>query len=563
MSFYPKYKKRNCCSLDGIWDFHFIEGDKNPDKLKIESIKYDDRMPVPGVFDATPKYAGKRGTGIYKNVIETNSNSKSLLKIEGLGLWAKIYVDNEAISTIRIPYSGITVDIPENKKTRRELVIVINNMYDDELTPMFHQYYDFYGYGGIYRSIELQQISECFIDSVVIQTIDIEKGVVKLLITLAGEVPKKQNFLIAFDNADAKEFSLDIDNNIAEIEFSVPEFEIWSPKNPNLHTVTVATEDDDITERFGIRIVSTENGQITINGTPTKLLGFCRHEAHPEFGPVQPLQLMIEDLQHMKKMGCNFIRGVHYPIDQRFLDLCDELGFLIWEETLGWQNTSEQYQNKDFYQLQMLQIKQMIKNSANHPSIILWGFFNEGNSEDITTDIYEASCRLIREKDPTRLVTYASNHPYSDLYWKYVDVVSVNIYPAWYAWDKEKVRPLNEIGETIDKVKEYVKKVGFSDKPFILSEIGAGAIYGWHDQLNSHWTEEYQADYLEEVCNITVNGDSVSGLAIWHFADCRTYNSCKALFRPRAFNNKGIMDEYRRPKSAYKVVSKIFQSYNK
>lgn len=561
MSFYPKHKKRECCNLDGVWDFFFIEGDKNPDKLKPESIKYDEIMPVPGVFDATPKYAGKRGTGIYRTFIETDSLTNSVLKIEGLGLWAKIYVENEGISTIRIPYSGVTVDIPKSKKTKRELVIVINNMYDNELTPMFHQYYDFYGYGGIYRTIELQQLPECNIERVVVQTIDIEKGIVRLGITLAGETPEKQKFNIAFDDADAQEFSLNINDNEASIELPVPNFELWSPKNPNLHTVTVTTDNDDITERFGIRIVSTDNGQITINGNPIKLLGFCRHEAHPEFGPVQPQQLIIEDLHHMKKMGCNFIRGVHYPMDQRFLDLCDKLGFLVWEETLGWQNTSEQYQNEDFYQLQMLQIKQMIKNSANHPSIILWGFLNEGNSEDVTTDMYEASCKLIRENDPTRLVTYASNHPYSDLYWKYVDVISVNIYPGWYAWDKEKVRPLNEIKETIDKVKTFIEEEGFSDKPFILSEIGAGAIYGWHDPLNSHWSEEYQADYLSEVCNATVEDDRISGLAIWHFADCRTYNSCKALFRPRAFNNKGIMDEYRRPKLAYREVKNIFNNY--
>jgi beta-glucuronidase len=321
---------------------------------------------------------------------------------------------------------------------------------------------------------------------------------------------------------------------------------------------TVAIDDDDITERFGIRKVTVKDGHVAVNGEIVKLLGFCRHESHPEFGPVQPTQLLIEDLQHLKNLGANFIRGVHYPMDQRFLDLCDQFGFLVWEETLGWQNTSEQYQNNDFYQLQLEQARLMVRNSLNHASILMWGFLNESNSEDTTTNMYKALCGLIRKEDPTRLVTYASNHPYSDLYWKYVDVISVNIYPAWYAWDKEKVRPLNEIRETIDKVKSYIEEVGFTNKPLILSEIGAGAIYGWRDPLKSHWSEEYQADYLSEVCDAVVEDERISGLALWHLADCRTYNSCRALFRPRAFNNKGIMDEYRRPKMAYGEVSRIF-----
>ncbi|MHC4874685.1 MAG: glycoside hydrolase family 2 protein, partial [Planctomycetota bacterium] len=443
----------------------------------------------------------------------------------------------------------------------RELVFAVNNTLSEKLSPLFYQYYDFYGYGGIYRSVELHQLAECSIERVRVKTVDAEKGMVKLEITFTGEVPAEQKLSIAFDKAGSTEYSLSVKNNQVELELAVPDFKLWSPEKPDLHTVTVSIGGDDITERFGIRTVGVEKGQVTVNGKAVKLLGFCRHEAHPEFGPVQSDQLMVDDLQHLKKLGANFIRGVHYPMDQRFLDLCDQMGFLIWEESMGWNNNSEQFQNKDFYQLQLQQTRQMIRNSSNHPSIILWGFLNEGNSEDTTTDMYKDLSELIREEDPTRLVTYASNHPVSDLYWKYVDVISVNIYPGWYAADKEKVRPLEDIASRIEEIKAHIDKEGFSDKPFILSEIGAGAIYGWRDQLAAHWSEQYQADYLTEVCNLTVKDKRISGLAIWHFADCRTYSSGYALFRPRAFNNKGILDEYRRPKMAYREVENIFKQY--
>jgi beta-glucuronidase len=562
MSFYPKHKTRNCKKLDGIWNFCFLPEDKNPEKLNLNLLKYDDYMAVPGAFDATPRYAGKRGTGIYQTCIETAPDTRALLKIEGLGFWARIFIDNIAVDTVRLPYSGVTIELPESKKTKRVLTIAVNNCFNEKLSPLFHQYYDFYGYGGIYRSIELQQLPECSIERIRVQTVDINTGLVKLVIKFTGKVAAVQELSIAFDEGIPETYLLEMKNMQAIIELNVPNFKIWSPETPNLHTVTVSIEDDDITERFGIRTVIAEKGNIVVNGERVKLLGFCRHEAHPELGPVQPLPLMISDLQHLKTMGMNFIRGVHYPMDQRFLDLCDQLGFLVWEESLGWNNNSEQYQNEDFYQLQLLQTEKMINNSMNHPSIILWGFLNEGNSEDTTTEMYKDLCRLVRKEDSTRLVTYASNHPFSDLYWKYVDVISVNSYPGWYVHDNEKYRPLDEISMMIEKIEKHLVDQGFTDKPFILSEIGAGAIYGWRDQLAVHWSEEYQADYLSEVCNKVINDDHISGLAIWHFADCRTYSSGRALFRPRAFNNKGIMDEYRRPKLAYHEVSKILNNMN-
>ena len=558
MSFYPKRKLRESRSLNGIWGFHFIDQDDSPETLQLESLAFDDVQCVPGAFDATPRYAGKRGTGVYRTYIETTPGARASLQIEGLGLWARVFVDNDPVETIRLPYSGVEVELPVSEKTRRELTIVVNNVYNEKRTPLFHQYYDFYGYGGIYRSVNLRELPECAIDRVRVRTIDHETGKVKLTITLSGTTPEALEFTVAFDEGERESYTLPVLGNCVELEAVVPDFQQWSPENPHLHTVTVTIDEDDITERFGIRVVRAEDGQITINGKAVKLLGFCRHESHPEFGPALPDQLLIEDLHYLKELGANFIRGVHYPMDQRFLNLCDHCGFLVWEESLGWQNNSEQFQNEDFYQLQLHQTRQMVRNSYNHPSILMWGFLNESNSEDTTTDMYKDLCELIRKEDPSRLVTYASNHPYSDLYWKYVDVISVNIYPGWYAWDKEEVRPLHEIKETIEKVRQFVEKEGFSDKPFIISEIGAGAIYGFRDQLKSHWSEEYQSDYLSEICNAAIEDERISGLALWHFVDCRTYNSARALFRPRAFNNKGIMDEYRRPKLAFHKVCSIF-----
>ena len=97
----------------------------------------------------------------------------------------------------------------------------------------------------------------------------------------------------------------------------------------------------------------------------------------------------------------------------------------------------------------------------------------------------------------------------------------------------------------------------------IMSEVGAGAIYGFHDRFRTFWTEEYQADLLEEILKYFFSRDRIAGISLWQFIDCRTYASAYALSRPRSFNNKGIFDEYRRAKLAAEVVTRFFHEHKK
>ncbi|MHC4874786.1 MAG: hypothetical protein ACYTFY_23310, partial [Planctomycetota bacterium] len=140
MNFYPKHKIRNCSKLDGVWDFCFLPEDQDPESLDLNNIIFNDLMPVPGVFDASPQYAGRRGTGVYRTVISTAPNTRAQLKLEGLGLWARVFIDNEEVETVRLPYSGVTVELPLSDKTERELVFAVNNTLSEKLSPLFYQY---------------------------------------------------------------------------------------------------------------------------------------------------------------------------------------------------------------------------------------------------------------------------------------------------------------------------------------------------------------------------------------------------------------------------------------
>lgn len=557
---YPRYKTSPAHVLDGLWEAAWLGTEVDPESVRPGEIRWDDLMTVPGVFDSCPDHVRKRGCFALRCFVDTvNASMRGRIRFGGLGLWGRVFVDGECLGTCQTPYAPWSVAVPPGASSRRELVILIDNRFDPDRVPLFDPFFDFYGYGGIYRSVAWHELPSLALDRVTVTPLDLE-GNVRIDIRFDGDAPATLDTTLAFDDGAAVDFrGLEVREGLATLETRVPSPRLWELAAPALHTLRVEIDGDSITERFGLRTVAAKDGKILLNGKPVKLLGYNRHEAHPQFGPALPPQQLLHDLQHLRRLGCNFVRGSHYPQDQRFLDLCDELGFLVFEEALGWGTPIAHLADPRFNELQEIQTRAMVRTSANHPSVILWGFLNECESDKPESDAAVARlAAAIRAEDDSRLVTFATNRPFVERNYDKVDVVSVNQYPGWYPEDRDKERPLNEIEPLIDRVLAHLKEEGQEAKPFIISEMGAGAIYGWRDELEAHWSEQYQAAYLGVLARRVVEDERIAGVAIWQFCDGRTYADGHALGRPRAFNNKGTFDEYRRPKMAAATVRQIF-----
>lgn len=561
MSQFPKFSQRPTTILDGVWDFAYLGPDIDLTRSYRELVpdRYLERAPVPGCFDTLPQYAGCRGTACYRTRISVTPGAKGLLRFAGTGLWIRVYVDAQKVFEGSYPYCPLDVEVPPAETDARDLVILVDNRFDPDRVPLFEPFFDFYAYGGIYRSIELQEVPSTYIQRLEVTPMDVELGLVRLALVLTNTDDRPLKTAVSFDGGPEAQIVFDHGDGRHTVELRVPEPRLWSTRDPQLHRVKVRIDGDCIEERFGLRVVEAAHGEIRLNGEPVKLLGVCRHESHPQFGPALPLGQLVQDLALVRGLGCNFVRGVHYPQDQRFLELCDEMGILVFEESLGWgQRDQEFYERDSFRQEQLTQTKLMIERSYNHPSVILWGFMNEcASKEEYARDVYTQLVSLVRELDGSRLVTYASMFPFDDLYFEQVDVISVNQYPAWYSG--ESSRPLEAIPERLNAITEHLAKTGLSDKPVIVSEIGAGAIYGWRDPHHGRWSEEYQKDYLTLVCQEIVERPEYAGIALWQYCDARTFDNTKTLTRPRGFNNKGLFDEYRRPKLAVESVKRIFR----
>jgi beta-glucuronidase len=287
-----------------------------------------------------------------------------------------------------------------------------------------------------------------------------------------------------------------------------------------------------------------------LNGKPLRLRGYNRHEDHPQFGCALPAEAMVTDLALLRDLGCNFVRTAHYPNDMRFLDLCDEMGVYVWEESHA---RNVEFKHPKFRQQIVDSTREMIEWHHNRPSVILWGCLNECESRTRSgRREYERVFQLMRSLDPSRPVTFASNRRDLDICLDLVDIVSWNRYDAWYGGEPENIEPaIRDILRWLHSPKSK----GGRGKPVIMSECGAGAIYGCRHPNHAKWTEEYQAEVLDETLRVYLNHPDIVGVAIWQFCDCRVTRN-RWSGRPRTMNNKGTVDEYRRPKLAYEVVKR-------
>lgn len=543
------HEQRQVTDLSGLWDFAII-----PDWNTLPTA-YGERMLVPDCYDAMPDHAGYRGAVAYRTFVQTDGSPHRLV-FDAISHRARILWDGEVVGEHAGGYTRFHVDLPSGRPGRHELVVLVDNRFDPEASPLHHAYFDWYQYGGIIRPVALHRLPPVWIEQVTVRVLDWHLGRLSVVVDWArrsaddGQI--ELSIQVDGQNVAFLPVRLEGKRGRVAVEVMVPQPRPWTPASPHLHTVKVRLGEDDQIERIGLRTVRVSGREILLNDEPIHLRGVNRHEAHPEFGQAIPLDVMLADIQLIKALHGNFVRGSHYPQDVRFLDLCDEFGILVWQEATAWQARVEHLTDPAFIAAQLRCIDEMVAASANHPSVIIWGILNESASETPETrPAYERLLGRLRELDPTRPVTYASHRQLGDLHMDLVDIVSLNIYPGWY------FGTLDTMTDWMNALMAGVREKGWDQKPLIFSEFGAGAIYGWHDQMNGKWSEPYQARLLDIALRWMWAQPEVAGTAIWQYCDCRVSPE-RAVMRPREFNNKGLVDEYRRPKQAFEVVKAIY-----
>ena len=547
-------------SLDGSWGFRFEEGKPLEEAAKSD-FAATDSIPVPACYDMMPKWYMKRGTGLYRrSFVLAKPMKDAVLVVDGMGVRAKFALDGKDLGLHPYPYARLEIPVGPIAAGEHTVFAAVDNILSWPRVKLARPYYDFYFYGGFYHGVKLVEREP----KVFVRTLDYRTGKIEVEVENGGDSPAR----LAFDGGD--EVNVKLSNG--RVTSTVPGFRLWSPAAPNLHRLSVqlSTLNFKLSTRFGIRQIEARDRKIYLNGKELFLKGFNRHESDWLNGAATGEALMLQDIQRLKALGGNFIRGAHYQQCERFLDLCDENGVLVWEESLGWGNGQGYVNNNfppnelkdaDFCEMQVKETRDMVRASFNHPCVVIYGFLNECASDKKECKVLvDKLAETIRAENSGRLVTFACNITDRDICCTNMDVVSFNAYPGVIPMQPGTEKGLEDLvkGKFDGIVAKF--RARYPDKPIMVSETGCGAEFGRRGEYASPNTEEFQNEYLTNVFETLWNNPDVVGFSIWQLNDGRTRERFggKAVSAMFGGSVSGVFDRLRRPKLSAETVRKYF-----
>lgn len=463
-----------------------------------------------------------RGTCYYAKELSKGNlpeADKYYLEFQGANSSADVYVNGKKLAHHDGGYSTWRVDITDALEYNNLIVVAVDNAANDTVYP---QMADFTFYGGIYRDVNIIAVSESHFDLEYyggpgIAVTPIIEGTTAKVGVEVYVTNKKEDQILAYTIKDAEGNVVgSITSDDTAVIFEIENVHLWhGRKDPYLYTAEVAlvegeTVVDGVSTRFGCRTfeIDPDNGFI-LNGEEYPLRGVSRHQDRWGFGNALLPEHHDEDMDLICEMGATTIRLAHYQHDQYFYDLCDERGLVIWAEIpyiskhmeAGRENT-------------ISQMKELVVQNYNHPSIVVWGLSNEisiGGSDEDLLENHNILNDMCHEMDPTRLTTIAcvSMTPLEDPYIQIPDVVSYNHYFGWYGGDTSMNGPwFDNFHKT------------FPNIPIGCSEYGCEAL-NWHtsDPFQGDYTEEYQAYYHEELIKQLFTRKYMWATHVWNMFD--------------------------------------------
>lgn len=575
---FQNHRIRTRESLEGVWDFGKLRT-LSFDEVS-ENIDYSYKVAVPGCWEMHPQLLTYRGQGIYRRSIYIHHPSHVRLLFKGVSHTAKVFWDGQQVAEHYNAYTAFDTMITNVQQGYHELCVAVDNSFGQH--SALHIPNDYYTYGGIIRPLIMEMIplQSCSIQSVQFTPVkeDWTKNEhghwqAKVRIALQSHADHTIKGHIQFGLSPLQQATI-WEQELPEITieagqyleflhtFTFSDIQSWCPDHPYLyewqtfwyqHESSSVELVDDWIERVGFRTIQTHEEKLLLNNEPIVLKGFNRHEDHPMVGASFPIALMVQDLDLMIYTGANAVRTSHYPNDERFLDLCDEYGILVWEENHARGLSIENMRHPQFIEQCEQVNREMVYQHYNHPSIIIWAILNECASDLEEGRIhYQRQLEQIRSLDNSRPLSFASHHRENEICFDLADIVSFNLYPGWYG-DEDPA-------ELCDLARGWADQAGGKGKPMIMSEFGADGFYGYRSPTRVKGTEERQADIIESNLKAYTQREYISGMFIWQFCDCRvTEEGIWPMIRARTQNNKGIVDAYRRPKLAYEVVTRYFK----
>ena len=554
------FAQRQDILLNNDWNFRFSHQVQKGTEVRVD---------LPHTWNAQDALSGKidykRGIGNYEKNLFIRSEWKGkrlFIRFEGVNNIADVFVNRRHIGEHRGGYGAFIFEITGKVEYGKEnsILVRVNNGEQLDIMPLVG---DFNFYGGIYRDVHLLIIDETCISPLnyaspgvrlIQDSVSHKYAKVRAVVDLSnggsGNREVELNVRLLDGQRVVKEGTkkVNLSGNAAmqqEFTFEIDQPHLWNGRqDPFLYQAEVILSRngqmvDRVIQPLGLRFyrIDPDKG-FFLNGKHLPLQGVCRHQDRSEVGNALRPQHHEEDAALMLEMGVNAVRLAHYPQATYFYDLMDKNGIIVWAEIpfVG----PGGYNDKGFVDLPAFrangkeQLKELIRQHYNHPSICVWGVFNELTElGDNPVEYIKELNVLAHQEDPTRPTTSASNQM-GDLNF-ITDAIAWNRYDGWYGGTPA------DLGKWLDRMHKDHPEICIA-----ISEYGAGAsIYHQQDSLvktvpTSWWhPENWQTYYHIENWKTISSRPYVWGSFVWNMFDFGAAHRTEGD-RP-GINDKGLV----------------------
>ncbi len=555
---------RSSVSLDGQWktiidpyevgnDLHFPKDARPKDKSDLLEYSFatTDSLNVPGDWNTQRDelffyegaiwyrksfdYARKPGTRLFVHFGAAN-------------YLAEVYLNGEKVGRHEGGFTPFNFEITNLvREKENSLVVKVDDKRYPEGVPTLVT--DWWNYGGLTRQVTLVEVPLTFIQDYFIQLRQGSKNQISGWVKLNGEKPA-QKITVSIPDAGINKTFMSDESGSAEINFNA-DLTLWSPEHPKLYGVVITSETDHVRDEIGFRSIEVKGPDILLNGQPLFLRGVCIHEEAPlRGGRAYSREDARTLLGWAKELGANFVRLAHYPHNELMVREADRLGLLVWSEIpVYW---GIKFESPVAFEAAQNQLGEMISRDHNRASIILWSVANETPNNPARLAFLKKLVERARSLDPTRLMTAAMLHHYADEstqmiddpLGQYLDVIGCNEYIGWYDGLPEKA--------------DRMQWKTVYQKPVVMSEFGAEAVYGQHGDELTRWSEEYQESFYRHQLGMLKKIPFLRGTAPWILMDFRS----PRRFLPGVqdyYNRKGLISSRGERKRAFYVMQEFYR----
>ena len=462
-----------------------------------------------------------RGTCTYEKTFpmpEFDSASQRVyLEFQGVNASAQVILNDREVMTHHGGYSTFRADITDLLRKENTLRVYADNAANDRVYP---QKADFTFYGGIYRDVALITVSKHHFDMdycggnglAVTPEVENDQGKVQVRTWHNCETAAVE---VVLSDDSGKTVAT---GRGTDITLTIPKVHLWDGlDDPYLYTCTATllvdgAPADTVSAHFGLRSFRMDPKEgFFLNGRKYPLHGVSRHQDRKGLGNALTKAHHEEDMALIREIGANTVRLAHYQHDQYFYDLCDKYGIIVWAEI---PYISEHMPNGR--ENTVSQMKELIVQNYNHPSIITWGLSNEitistKDNKDML-DNHRVLNDLVHEMDPSRptsVACYAMCSPFHKVA-HLSDIVSWNLYLGWYV-------PgffLNDLWIDFFHWKYPDRCLGYSE----YGCEGMPNLHSSHPRRGDH-TEEYQAIYHEYMLKCFAKRPFMWANHVWNMFD--------------------------------------------